>query len=239
MTSAPGYLDVLREYQDAFLATIPDADPAAPVPWCGDWTVAELVLHLARVHHWAASRARSEPEVPLGDGPFDLAPHYASCAAELRATLDELDPDKRARTLLDDGVPEADRVGTVRFWHRRQVLETLVHTWDLRRATGLDFDPGPPAWLDCLDEVATILQPRQVRLGRSPGLAVKVRFDADEGGTVRLLDAPEDAAEVVVAGPAKSLALLAWGRTTADDPTITVTGDRAGFDALLAVGLTP
>ena len=183
MASPLGYLDALHEYQDAFLATIPDADPATPVPWCGDWTVEDLVVHLARVHHWAAAQARMVQQTPLGDGPFELAALYAQCAAELRATLAELDPDARARTLLDDGLPPAEQVGTVRFWHRRQALETLVHTWDLRVACGLDFDPGPAAWLDCFDEVVTIMHPRQIRLGRIEAPATRVRFDVEEGAT--------------------------------------------------------
>jgi len=239
MTSPLRYLGALHEYQDAFLATISDADPAATVPWCGNWTVEDLVVHLARVHHWAAAQARRAPEAPLGEGPFELVAHYTECAVELRATLAELDPESRAWTLLDDGVPPAERVGTVRFWHRRQMLETLVHTWDLRTASGLDFDPGPAAWIDCLDEVVTVMHPRQVRLGRIQPLATRVRFDPDEGGSVRLLGAPPDAPEISIGGPARSLALLAWGRTSPDDATLTVAGDRADLKELLAAGLTP
>ena len=239
MASQLGYLDALREYQDAFLTTIPHADPATPVPWCGDWTVEDLVVHLARVHHWAAAQARMEQQVPLGDGPFELAPLYAQCAAELRATLAGLDPDARARTLLDDCLPPAEQSGTVRFWHRRQALETLVHTWDLRVACGHDFDPGPAAWLDCLDEVVTIMHPRQIRLGRIPAPATRVRFDVEDGSPLWLHGAPADAPEISISGPARSLALLAWGRTTPDDPSLAVTGDRVALDELLVAGLTP
>jgi uncharacterized protein (TIGR03083 family) len=234
-----GYLGALHEYQDAFLATIPDADPATPVPWCGDWTVADLVVHLARVHHWAAGQARREQVEPLGEGPFDRAELYARCAAELRTTLAELDPDSWAWTLLDDGLPRPGQSGTVRFWHRRQTLETLVHTWDLRGACGLDFDPGPSAWLDCLDEVVAIMHPRQVRLGRIQPPGIRVRFDPEEGGSLRLRGTPTDAPEVRIGGPARSLALLAWGRARPDDATFTIVGDRSKLDELLASGLTP
>ncbi len=239
MTSALRYLEELHEYQDVFLAAIHDADPATPVPWCGDWVVADLVVHLARVHHWAAAQARRVQVQPLGDGPFDLAQLYARCAAGLRATFAELDPDAWAWTLLDDGNPSVGQVGTVRFWHRRQTLETLVHAWDLLGATGTDFDPGPPAWLDCLDEVVTVMHPRQVRLARIEPPGIRVRFDPDEGGSLRLLGTPPDAPEVRIGGPARTLALLAWGRTTPDDATITIAGDRSRLDELLASGLTP
>ena len=239
MAFPPAYLDALHAYQDVFLATIADADPTTPVPWCGDWTVEDLVIHLSRMHHWAAGQARGEPGPPLGKGPFDLAALYARCAADLRGTLAELDLDARAWTLSDDGIPEAEQVGTVRFWHRRQMLETLVHTWDLRVAGGLDFDPGPAAWLDCLDEVVTVMHPRQVRLGRIEPPANRVRFDPDEGVSLSLLGTPNDAPELTIGGPARSLALLAWGRTSPDDPTLAVAGDRAALDELLAAGLTP
>ena len=51
---------------------------------------------------------------------------YAQCAAELRSTLESLDPSAPARTLLERG--------TVAFWYRRQLHETLIHLWDLRTA---------------------------------------------------------------------------------------------------------
>ncbi len=239
MTEPLDHLAALHQYQDAFLTTIPRADPATPVPWCGRWTVKSLVVHLARIHHWAAAQARRRTETPLGRGPFDLVRLYADCAAELRTTLAELDPDARARTLLDDGVPAAQQTGTVRFWHRRQALETLVHTWDLRTAIGEGFDPGPAAWLDCLDEVVTVMHPRQVRLGRIAPPAAAVRFEPESGAAQQLQGSGPGAPVVRVAGPALSLALLVWGRTTADDPAIRVTGDRAALDAVLAAGLTP
>jgi uncharacterized protein (TIGR03083 family) len=234
-----GYLEALHEYQDVFLATIVEADPAVPVPWCGDWTVRELVEHLAGVHRWAAGRARMAHATPLGAGPFDLAELYALSVADVRAALSELDPDARAWTLLDDGVPPAEQVGTVRFWHRRQMLETLVHTWDLRVAIGLDFDPGAAAWLDCVDEVVTVMHPRQLRLGRIGPPVSRVRFEPDIGGFLCLTGAPADAPEITISGPARSLALLAWGRIGPEDPTLSIAGDRAVLEALLATGLTP
>lgn len=239
MAAQLGHLDALHGYQDAFLEAIGLVDPAAPVRWCGDWTVADLVVHLARVHHWAAAKVRNAPEQALGNGPSDLAALYAGCAAELREALAGVDPDARAWTLLDDGVPPEEQVGTVRFWHRRQALETLIHTWDLRTAGGLEFDPGPEAWLDCLDEVVTVMHPRQVRLERVPPPATRVRFEPDEGASFWLTGAPVGAPAVIVGGPAKSVALLAWGRARPDDPALRIAGDRAGLDALLADGLTP
>jgi hypothetical protein len=42
-----------------------------------------------------------------------------------------------------------------------------------------------------------------------------------------------------VSGPAEVLNLLLWGRVTADDERLTVTGDAAAARAVLTAGLTP
>lgn len=227
-------LTALAALQDAFLAGTREADPAVRVPWCGRWRVRDLVVHLARIHHWAAGQARRRQETPLGRGPFVLDELYAAQAAELRDTLGALDPDAPAWTLDDSGV--------VRFWHRRQVHETLVHLWDLRTATGAALDVPATLWADTVDEVVTVLQPRQVRLGRMEPLLAPVALDAvDSPSCWTLGTAPggPDEPAVRLAGPAASLALLLWGRTTPDDPTLTVHGDRATLTAALAERLTP
>lgn len=234
------HLAALARYQADFLATTEHADPRTPVPWCGRWRVCNLVVHLARVHHWAAAQARRVQETPLGRGPFDLAPFYATCAAELLATLAELDPDARAWTLVDDGVPRAEQVGTVRFWHRRQALETLVHLWDLRTAVGQELTVETEAWVDCVDEVITVMHPRQIRLGRVETPKVRLRLEAtDAVGRWDSLAQDGAAQSVTIAGPAQELALLVWGRATLDAPGLRVDGDPAAAAAVLAEGLTP
>ncbi|UCN16042.1 maleylpyruvate isomerase family mycothiol-dependent enzyme [Cellulomonas iranensis] len=225
---------VLADLQDRFLASVREVDAEVRVPWCGRWRVRNLVEHLGRIHHWAAGQARRRQETPLGRGPFVLDAFYAAQAAELRETLAGLDPDAPAWTLDDSGV--------VRFWHRRQVHETLVHLWDLRAAGGLPLDVAPALWADTVDEVVTVMHPRQVALGRAPGLPGRVRLVADDArGTWDTTAAPDAPAEpsVTVHGPAERLALLLWGRTTPADAALAVTGDRAALDAALAGRITP
>ena len=234
------HLAALRERQQQFVATIPLVDAATRVPWCGRWKVRNLVEHLARVHHWAAGQARRRAEVALGRGPFELVPFYSTQADELFDTLSELDPDAPAWALSDDGLPKDQRTGTVRFWHRRQALETLVHLWDLRTAGGLDYEPGIDAWSDCLDEVCTVMQPRQLRLARIAPPVLQVRFvAADADAEHHLAGAPPEADQVTVSGTVRSLALLAWGRLPLADPALTITGDEVALRAVLEAGLTP
>lgn len=241
MADGVDHLSGLATFQREFLRLIPLADSATPVPWCGRWRVRNLVVHLARVHHWAAAQARREHETPLGRGPFELEPFYAEQAAELRQTLALLDPEQRAWTLLDDGVPASEHTGTVRFWHRRQALETLIHLWDLATAIGQDPPSASTAWwVDCLDEVATVMHPRQVRLGRSAPPAARLAYlPAETDEPIVLSGGSGTGIDVQLEGPARTLALLTWGRASLDAAEITVRGSREVAAAVLAGGLTP
>jgi uncharacterized protein (TIGR03083 family) len=236
------YLPLLARLQAAFLADVRDADLAARVPACGRWRVRNLVEHLARIHHWAAAQARRSRETPLGRGPFDLAELYAGCAAELRETLAELGPDAEASTLLGRGPAS--------FWHRRQVHETLVHLHDLRAASvgavpGAVDDVAPEVWADMVDEVVTMFQPRQVRLGRMEPLARTVALTASDVGRTWVLGGHEDGRPdgeqpaAAVIGPARGLALVAWRRLTPEQAGVVVDGDRAALDDALAARITP
>jgi uncharacterized protein (TIGR03083 family) len=229
--SSPDLLDVLGGLQDDFLAAIPQVDPSTRVPWCGRWRVRDLVVHLARIHHWAAGQARRRQETPLGRGPFVLEELYATCAAELRETLVGLGPDAESWTLLG--------TGPASFWHRRQTHETLVHLWDLRTAGGLDLTTDPGLWADTVDEVVTVMQPRQERMGRMEPLPAPVGLVADDADRAWSLGGAAHPTSVTVTGPAEALALLLWGRTTPEDPRLVVSGDAAALDDALGRRLTP
>ncbi|MFD4405135.1 maleylpyruvate isomerase family mycothiol-dependent enzyme [Nocardia sp. NPDC058499] len=237
---------LLADFQGEFLASIPDADPAATVPACGEWTVRELVEHLAFVHHWAAANARARKAARLGDGPFDLADHYATCATELRETLAELDPAATARILA---YPDPMGEGPVSFWHRRQVHETLVHGHDLRAAIAGKAALGlmravPPVWADAVDEVVTVFYPRQVGTGRMEPLPSPFALSATDlepapgwvlGGAGRDIDE----IPLRISGTAEGLALLLWGRVTPEEAGLTVDGNRVELDALLREPIVP
>ncbi|MEU4385173.1 maleylpyruvate isomerase N-terminal domain-containing protein [Promicromonospora sp. NPDC023805] len=241
------HLALLTRFQDDFLAAVPGADADARVPACGDWTVRELVEHLAQVHHWAAGNARGVKGPALGDGPFDLAPHYAAQAAYLREAFAEIDPESVGRVLAH---PEPMGPGPVRFWHRRQTHETLVHLHDLLAARAGAGSVGlvgtdPEVWADTVDEVVTVFQPRQVGLGRMAPLQHPVALVATDvdGTRTWVLGAPGEPAEVapdaVVSGPAEGLALMLWRRLTPAEAGLVVEGDRAVLDAALAEPIVP
>lgn len=250
--SAPDldFLALLEELQGRFLDAIPGVDPAAPVPACGDWTVRDLVEHLAHIHHWASTQARAEDDPGLGDGPFDLVPHYAAQSAGLRETLRTLPADAPARVLSH---PRPMDRGPASFWHRRQVHETLVHLHDLYAAAAGRADAGlvtgvtPATWADAVDEVVTMFQPRQEGLGRMQPLRVHVLLRADDvpGSSSWVLGVadPDRAREiepdVTVTGSARSLALLIWRRLTPTEAGVTVRGERRDLDAAFGEPIVP
>lgn len=250
------HLALLASLQEGFAAAVAVSDPAAPVPACGDWTVRDLVEHLAGVHHWAAAQARGGDEELLeevtdGTDARALEAFYRVQATELRVTLADVGPDGAARTLLGHG--------PATFWWRRQVHETLVHLHDLRAAalgshaavvaddTEAD-DTGsalaPEVWADGVEEVVTVFQPRQVRLGRSAPLGRTVRLEATDVDRAWTLGAhedgrqPEDAA-VTVRTSARALDLLLWRRLTLAETAASVEGDAQVLDDVLAAAIVP
>ncbi|RYV51922.1 maleylpyruvate isomerase family mycothiol-dependent enzyme [Pengzhenrongella frigida] len=231
-TSQLEHLTELIVVQDAFLATISEVDPAAPVPWCGTWQVYDLVVHLAKIHHWAAAQARGTDATSLGRGPFELEDLYRECASELRATLIELGPDTVGSTL--------DGRGPASFWRRRQLHETLVHLWDLRTAGGRGLEVRPEVWADTVDEVVTVMQPRQVRMGRLSQLPAPIELAAADVDRTWRLDAVADGPAVAqLRAPASVLALILWGRVSPDDRGVAVSGDGDLLRAALSEPLTP
>jgi uncharacterized protein (TIGR03083 family) len=147
----------------------------------------------------------------------------------------ELGPDAVGSTLLGPGPAS--------FWRRRQLHETLVHLWDVRTPAGLGVDVAPEVWADTVDEVVTVMQPRQVRMGRMeplPAPIALVATDVRAAWRTASVHDDHDKAAVEVRGPASDLALMLWGRRAPDDvPSLVVDGDRAVLDDALGRRLTP
>ncbi|MEU0267247.1 maleylpyruvate isomerase family mycothiol-dependent enzyme [Nocardioides sp. NPDC006303] len=230
------YFVTLGALQSEFAAALKQADPDVPVPSCDDWSIGDLADHLAGVHHWAAAMARGEDEEPL-PVPLDLVVAYEEQAAELRETLSALGPEATGRIL--NGLTEDGR-GPVSFWFRRQVHETLVHLWDIRTALGLDApEATPELWADTVDEVLTVMYPRQIALKRTRKVVTRIELTATDIDQTWAIGAPNAVQKVSVTGSARDLALLLWGRTTPRSADLTVTGDEAALAEALSRALVP
>ena len=174
---AHDWLALLRTHTGRFAAVVASADPDARVTHCPGWSVRDLVVHLGGVHQWAAHAVTAgtpdlQPTPPAPDEP-DLAGWYAEQAAHLLDVLASTPPDAPAWTL-----DAADR--TAGFWRRRQVHEVAMHTWDAEQAAGRPTAYDPALAWDGVLEVAGVLYPRQVRLGRVDPLAAAVRLVATD-----------------------------------------------------------
>ncbi len=240
-----GYLAVLASEANVLASTAEEAGLDAPVPTCPGWTVRDLVLHLGEVHRWAtaviASGAMKLSDVPgdtLGPlpGPADTIDWFCRGAITLRETLDSADPSfDYAAFLADPAMPR------VRFWARRQAMETSVHRVDAESAVGRCTALSPEVALDGIDEFLTGFLPRSrtpLHTDRARTLLIapdyseqrwKVTIGSEMPVTVREIGAAADA-DCVVAGPASDTYLAIWNRCSLDG--LRITGDRGVIDQL-------
>lgn len=215
----------------AFAGTLAQADPDAPLPSSRSWTVTDLAAHLGEVHRWAAEIVRTGRRGPRVNRPAleddDHVAFYRARRSELVAALAETDPERACWTLRP-----TDR--HVRFWHRRQTHETLVHLWDLRAAEdprdGLD-DIDPALCADGVDELLETFLPRAAPADLRPlgGPLTLTASDAGRSWTIDpawlVRDGEETTAAARVRAPAATLLLWAWKRPLTAD--IDMAGDEA------------
>jgi uncharacterized protein (TIGR03083 family) len=244
--SAQDLLDRLEAATVQFAELVASGDLEARVPPCPDWTFADLVGHLGRIHQWATHAVvvgtpDAEPTAPPTDRTA-LLEWYRDAAGTLVSTLRATDP--RAPAWAFGAEPH-----TASFWFRRQAHEATVHLWDAGVSQRTSKPIDQIVALDGLDELTGMFFPRQVRLGRTPPLERSLALQAgdtaeadrwvlaaDGTGPACASDAP---AEASVTGPAEALLLLAWGRTGLDDPRLAVSGDEAAARAVLSAGIVP
>lgn len=237
------------------------ADPEQleiPVETCGDWTMADLVWHLAEVQSFWAWIVENRP------APVDEAqmPERAVTAA-LRAQL--VDANDRLCAALDAAHfdeptwtwhPEHK---TVDFTVRRQTHEALIHCYDAVLAmNGPAPDVDPALAADGFDELVTVMaggvpdwasyKPSDRRLDvRTVDTADRWRLEfgtitgrsprgteyVDEP-TINVVDVESGlSCSAELSGPALDLNLWGWGRGPVDG--LTVEGDETMVQALRSV----
>lgn len=240
------------------VAALDSADLGAPVAGCPGWRVVDLAGHLGGVHRWAAAALRAAdptagaPTVAPDAAPTDARERQALLAWSARQADDLLEALREAganRPAWGFGPPPR----TSAFWWRRMVHETTLHTWDVRAAQR----SGPP-WtvsddpalaLDGIDEVTSVLLPRQVRVQRCAPLSAALRLrpteEPDGSGWLLAGDGSRDPrdtsapSDVVLHGPADALLLVLWQRLGLDDERLHLEGDPAVAADLLARPLVP
>jgi uncharacterized protein (TIGR03083 family) len=225
---------------ERFIQVVAGADPDLPVPTCPGWTIGDLVVHHGTTHRWVAHvvRTRAATRVWSRDVPVDVPADPAGYPAWLREGAAQL-----VRTLRE--APPAAPMWTVgvdqhaRFWPRRVLFEAVVHRADAELTLGRQPRVDPAVALDGVDELLAILPcyddiaARVADLGHD-GASLHLCAHGT-GWTVTLVGggfawerAPGGGASTVtVESDPTGVLLLAYGRLSADDPALRVTGDTS------------
>jgi uncharacterized protein (TIGR03083 family) len=236
--SRDAYLQTLRADAATFTDLLRGSDLTTPVPDCPGWDLGDLARHLGGVHRWAHGIVTTGSPGEEPDGPHDpdeLRAWFAAGAAQLVDALVSTDPLTPVWTF-------GPKPRLVDFWVRRQPHETSMHLRDARRALGLRHAVAPSFAADGVDEVVTMMTPRQVRLERIPPLPHGVRLEAvdvPDSAWVLAGDGTDPDAPTVatLAGTAEDLLLALWRRTGLD--SLAVTGDEDAADQVFRLALTP
>ena len=123
---------------DRIVGRVTPADLARPTP-CAGWDLADLLAHMIGQHHGFAAAVRdgNAPAAAYAVRPWTPA-GWAESVRTLREAFAAADPG-RAVVLVEIGpaaLPLRRVVGA-------QLLDTVVHTWDVARALGREHLPAP------------------------------------------------------------------------------------------------
>jgi uncharacterized protein (TIGR03083 family) len=235
---AAAQLDAVRRESTVFYDTAEAArDRAAPVPSCPEWSVDDLIWHLAEVHwFWATvAEQRIDDESGLEALGQPERPPSDELIAFGRAQLDHL---LGALTGVDPSTPVwtwAHR-HDVGFIQRHQVQEAAVHRWDMELATAPARSPIAAAIAaDSIDEFLSISLPFALVDSALPG-SVHLHCTDTEGewiihadGTVEPLHTKGD---VALRGSASDLLLALYHRIPL--ASLDVIGDTAVAEDLIS-----
>jgi uncharacterized protein (TIGR03083 family) len=215
------------------------------VPSCPEWTVDDLVRHVAKVylHKVECMRQQREPEPWPPDLSGEPAPALLDRAyGELTAEFAARKPEEAAFTWYG---PDQ----TVGFWIRRMAQETVIHRVDAELALGEPFAEIPEDlaldgidevlerflaydsqhWLEYFTEVLPAEGSTVVRV-RAGGSGWLVRAAPDGVWIER--SAPDATAAASLAGAPDAVRLWLWRRA---DAGVTREGDLAEVDRLHAL----
>jgi uncharacterized protein (TIGR03083 family) len=237
-------LALIEDRSAALRAAVPAADPAARVPGCPDWNVADLVAHVGAVQmFWAAAVTTAQAEhrptwSEIGDPEpqGDLLAWSAAATESLVAALGAAGPGRECWTWWQG----SDAPSTARAVARHQVQEAAVHALDAQQTAGTaERLPGPVA-ADGVGEHLTVALPS---CGAWPHDPVRALLEAGDGGTW-LLDLGPQGVTVTAepagdCGPAATASgrpedfVLAFYRRSGGQP-LQIRGDAQAVERLLA-----
>ncbi|WP_028925637.1 TIGR03086 family metal-binding protein [Pseudonocardia acaciae] len=121
--------------------TPPDLGKSTP---CADWDLDALLAHMIGQNHGFAAAVRGPGDAPLSA--FDSRPPGSQPSTRWQASADDV-ADAFVKADLDRPVLLAELSAEQRFPTALvigfQLLDTVVHGWDVATALALPFDPEP------------------------------------------------------------------------------------------------
>ncbi|MGE5827670.1 MAG: maleylpyruvate isomerase family mycothiol-dependent enzyme [Micromonosporaceae bacterium] len=239
----PRLLECLEADHARLRDVVAEADLTAKVPTCPEWSLADLVQHVAAVYLHKVECMRlgqQPPEWPpdfSGEEPRALLERgYATLTAEFAARA----PESPAYTWFD---PDQ----TVGFWIRRMAQETVIHRIDAELGAGGPVAPVPADLaVDGVDEVLRTFLEFEVRSWpdyfandlAAAGGGTSVRVEAGSAAWlvrlapdgVRVSPGEPDRADATVRGEPGDVVRWLWNR--AGDDVVERTGDEAALARL-------
>jgi uncharacterized protein (TIGR03083 family) len=143
-------LDCLRADFSRLRQLAASSDPAARVPSCPEWTVDDLVRHVAEVYLHKTESMRQ------GRSPRQWPPDLSGEAtlALLDRSYAELTNEFATRAPREVAATWYEPEQTVGFWIRRMAQETVIHRVDAELAAGVAVEQIPEDLaVDGIDEV--------------------------------------------------------------------------------------
>jgi uncharacterized protein (TIGR03083 family) len=250
----PGHITAVVEQTRTFAGWVDGKDPAAPVPTCPKWTLADLVDHVGATQRMVAmlvGERMTEPSsafaryVPAPGDPAQWGAWLTDGAAQA----------EQAFAAVTDDTPVWDPSGAeagVPFWSRRLFGEMCVHRADAAATLDMPYELAPELAVGAIEDWLDTMTSRGYWENR-PDFANALRGD---GQTLlfHAIDAPAEwvvrrepdrvvlertqgdvgDADVAVHGPATDLLLvLSRRRPLPAAPALQVHGDRALLDLWL------
>lgn len=147
------HCDALEESAQAFVRLVDGSDPAAPVPTCPGWTLADLIAHTGTLYRWSAAHVATGARARIPQDTLDLGPAedradpawVAAGIEPMMTTFHACDPEA---AVWGWG---ADRHS--RFWPRRMLFETVIHGADAAAALGVTPSVSTDVAVDGVDEL--------------------------------------------------------------------------------------
>jgi len=226
------YVDAIRREGAELVRAARAAGVGASIASCPGWTIADLLAHVGRLHHWVASIVEARPADPAAHWSKIVPPEGAELVgyeeqgyARLADALEAAGPDEPAWTWTPDK--------TTGFWARRQAHELAVHRWDAQSALGAPTPIERVLAVDGIQEVYDIL-PARPRAEPITGSGETIHLHCTDGDGEWLVSLDPDGVhvtnehakgDVAARGTASDLLLLVWGRVPPD--AVEVFGDAS------------